>query len=192
MAWLPVFCDNCGSLFLAGNIIGGSGGTVTITNSTYGPCPVCNSTGRILDGTYSLMGDVLTLLSAPDWSLDKLRQVEAALRAAQDGARPADEVLADVSVFNADLANYIRGALSKGWTALQVIAVLLAIVTFLQGPSAQQQLAGVVNSEQRIERVLDHMAQGESHAPPKTRTRSTAKRPKKAPKRYGKNKRRKR
>ena len=189
MASVPVFCDNCGSLFLAGNIIGGSGGTVTFTNSTYGPCPVCNSTGRILDGTYSLMGDVLTLLSAPAWSLDKLRQIELALRTAQGGARPADEVLADVSAFNADLADYIRGVRSKGWTALQVIAVLLAIITFLQGPDAQQQLTQVMNNEQRIERVLDHMAQSESRAPPPAQTRPTAKRRKKPPKRHGRNKR---
>lgn len=195
MAPIPVFCDNCGSLFLANNIIGGGGGaTVTFTNSKYGPCPVCNSMGRILDGTYRLMGDVVTLLSAPAWSVEKLQRVEAVLRAAQTGVRPVDEVLTDVSEFSADLADYIRGALSKGWTALQVIALLLAIVTFLQGQNAQQQLTQLATSEQRVESVLEHLTHSqpapiESRPSKTSHPTSNAKRRKKPPKTHGRNKR---
>jgi hypothetical protein len=36
---IPVFCDNCGTLFIAENFIGGSGVRAGFKNVGYGPCP---------------------------------------------------------------------------------------------------------------------------------------------------------
>jgi hypothetical protein len=192
MVPIPVSCDGCGLLFATESIIGGNG-VVTFENVGFGPCPNCGAMGRVLDGTYSFIDDVLTVLAAPVWTVQKLRALEAMLHAAQSGQRPAADVLNDISTDSSDLADFVSRAIARGWDAIKVISVLMAIVTFVQTEDGQPAKSG--EDMQRVDRMLEGLAHTEQHVSRPLERRphtKTAKRLKKPPKTHGKRKRRRR
>lgn len=80
---LPVICNNCGTLFPL--YLGeGFGATITMTNSTAGPCPNCGGSGQVLDGTYKFVENVISVLSAPQRTLDELQKLSDSLKVAQN------------------------------------------------------------------------------------------------------------
>jgi hypothetical protein len=192
MVPIPVSCDGCGLLFTAENIVGGNG-VITFVDVRFGPCPNCGAMGRVLDGTYGFIDDVLTVLEAPAWSVQKLQELEALLHAAQSGQRPAGDVLHDIAADSSDLADFVSRAIARGWDAIKVISVLMAIVTFVQTEDGQP--AKTSEDVQRVDRMLESLAQSdnavarplERHSRP-----AISKRPKKPPKTHGKRKRRRR
>lgn len=68
---LPAVCDKCETIFQSG-IVGGEGSTITISNSTSGPCPNCGSIGHIPNGTFRLIDNFIEILNAPQRTLDEL------------------------------------------------------------------------------------------------------------------------
>jgi hypothetical protein len=133
MALVPVFCDNCGTLFATQSLIGGDIRRATFENVTVGPCPVCGKTGRVLDGTYDLIGNTVTVLSAPEWSREKLQWLERRIEAARRGAVAPDQVVDEVTSQAPELHALIGHLSRRGWKAIQILAVLLGIITFVQG-----------------------------------------------------------
>jgi hypothetical protein len=141
MALVPVICDTCGFSFLAPNIIGGDvGATAQIVfsgDNRVGPCPRCGQTGRIPNGTYSLVDDALTFLQGPDKSVQELKRFANVL---QDALRleKSDEELEETirretpkffplfTTFRTFLASKEGQGLAQ-WLAVLLAAVLLVI-----------------------------------------------------------------
>jgi hypothetical protein len=204
MALVPVFCDSCGTLFAVDWLLGGAGdwSGVTLKDMRVGPCPVCNKAGRVLDGTYNLIGDTIQVLSAPEWSMEKLSWLANRINAARAGTvapeQVADEITKDAPEIAALMSKLMRG----GWKLLQVFAVLFAVIGYIQGDLS----ADVAAIDHAVQSVVDEL---QSHPIPAAPQRSpgvraartsrtntprsgTSKRKAKRGKTYGQQKRRKR
>ena len=83
MAQVPAICDNCGALFLVGNISIMEGWQITFNNTMAGRCPNCGGAGQIVDGTYRISGDVLELISSHQVNKKALVKLVHLLREAQ-------------------------------------------------------------------------------------------------------------
>lgn len=111
MNGLYAICDNkqCGATFkLPDTLIGGSNSTISFYGSTYGPCPVCGKgNGKILDGTYNLMDNILTFIKGPQESFEVLVAVKNKLESFQNQDFTQDQVISEVhkisSIFSAAL-----------------------------------------------------------------------------------------
>src|SRR5437867_3405636 len=97
MAPIPVVCQSCRRMWLATNIIGGSGtARVTIMNSTVSPCPFCGGTGRIPNGVYELAGGVVRYLASGAVSVPDLRLLQGVLRDAQQRQAKPSEIVQEI------------------------------------------------------------------------------------------------
>jgi hypothetical protein len=121
MAVVPVFCNNCGTLFATESLLGGDWRQVSFKNVGFGPCPVCAGTGQVLDGTYDLIGDTIRVLSAPEWSLERLGWLQERIAAARAGLVAPEAVVDEVAAASPELAALVRpccrraGRLFRSW-----------------------------------------------------------------------------
>jgi hypothetical protein len=192
MALVPVFCDNCGTLFVADNFIGGDAREVSFKNVGFGPCPVCGQAGHVLDGTFDFIGDTIKVLSAPEWSAEKLAWLGQRIEAARAGTVSADQVIDEVSATAPELETLIQQLLRQGWSAIKVLAVLLTLIGFAEqklDPPANK-AAVEVATENALRRLEQHPI-APTTSPPKARPQDRPTRRPKAKKTHGKNKKRK-
>lgn len=97
MVNVPVVCNTCETLFLAPNIIDGSGAlNVTFTGSGVGPCPVCGEMGHIPDGVYRFVGDTIEILQAPERTVSELQRLAEVLRTTRQRGAGFEEVKSTV------------------------------------------------------------------------------------------------
>lgn len=92
---LPAVCDTCGAIFPQRGIVV-QNSTVSMTNVRVGPCPKCGGTGHIPDGVYSIMGDVINVIQAPETSKRDLERIAAILRQAQQRKASIENVAEDI------------------------------------------------------------------------------------------------
>lgn len=204
IAVVPVFCDNCGTLFATESLLGGDWRQVSFENVGFGPCPVCGSTGRVLDGTYDFIGDTIRVLSAPEWSLERLGWLQERIAAARAALVAPEAVVDEVVAASPELAALVRPLLQKGWKALQILVTILAIVTFVQSQANPAATPGDIDrAVQSIVETVHHEAiqgsaglGGASHGSTKPQSQrkkpSSASRKKRLGKTYGKQKKRRR
>jgi hypothetical protein len=199
VAVLPAFCDNCGTLFGAAGIVGGTGNIILTGGTLVGGCPTCGNDARILDGHYQLLEEGVRILSAPAWSVEKLQWLDARLRAAQAGQATPEEVVQEVAAEAPELRETLDRLARQGWVATQVIAALIAIVVFVQSlaepPATAEELHDA--TEQIIREIRERpVAPPGDVAPPRAKRpppppASARGRPKsRARKTHGQNKRR--
>lgn len=91
---LPAICNKCGTIFpsiiSATNIL-----NLTIKNCEGGICPKCNSIGRIPDGKFNIIGDVIEILEAPNYSLNDLKKLSKILNRAKAEEEVATDLLCE-------------------------------------------------------------------------------------------------
>jgi hypothetical protein len=107
MARIPAVCKTCGTIFPSAFSLEGR---VHLSGNLSGPCPRCGGVGAVLDGAYEIVGNAITLLSGPQWTVEHLRLLELRLRQAQ-------ATNADVEV--------VRGALTESAPELRSLADVL-------------------------------------------------------------------
>src|SRR5690348_14767171 len=95
MALVPVFCDNCGTVWATPNFIGGSSGMISMTGSKVGPCPACGGDGSVPDGLYHLQDDQLEIDPTPEWR-ERLQRVIGIVEHARDAGGSENDVRAQV------------------------------------------------------------------------------------------------
>jgi hypothetical protein len=106
---------------------------VTLRDCKSGPCPKCGGTGHVPDGIYDFVGNVLSVLAAPERTIAELTRLREVLRRSQkmresrEGA--ATRVEREVPVF-ARIGEELRKAPIATTTAA-VVLILTAIQTFL-------------------------------------------------------------
>jgi hypothetical protein len=66
-----LFLDNVRNANLSGNVSG---------------CPNCGGPATVVEGTFDIADGLVSVLSAPDWTLTRLRELQAALQAARAAA----------------------------------------------------------------------------------------------------------
>ena len=143
MAYMPVICDTCGTLFVTQSFIGGSGtATIDMVGNRLGPCPTCGAMGRIPDGTYNFANDALTLLQGPQRTKDELRRFANILRGIIDGDTNVEE--AQVTVRHevpglASLAEEIAKTRNAQFRMFLIKAILTIIGILLASQSVNIQ-----------------------------------------------------
>ena len=126
------FCKNknCGAVFSVPNFIGGTGNaTITLTNTTIGPCPVCESNGFIPDGIYNYANQAISLLTGPNSTIQILSQVNQILSTAKKEKNiTREEVLEKVEAISPEAAKALENAPDNS-NFIQWIMMAIAIIT---------------------------------------------------------------
>lgn len=134
MAIVPVFCDSCGSVWGAPNLIAGSGGHIQMTGSKAGPCPVCGGMGTIPDGVYDLIDDTLAVAESEQIRPDTLQSVIKLLEAAARGEMTPEEALEKTEAEAPALASVIGDYLKQKAPAASWLSLIVAILSALLAP----------------------------------------------------------
>src|SRR5438445_812110 len=83
------------------------------------PSRTCAQMGRVLDGTFEFIGDTINVLSAPEWSLEKLGWLQQRIEAAQRGQASPEQVVDEVAAEAPELRALIGNLSRAGWKAIQ-------------------------------------------------------------------------
>lgn len=149
MTAFVAFCENpeCGAVFEAPNLVGGSGNaTIHMTNTRVGPCPVCGSSGLIPDGIYQYASHAVSLLTGPETSIHVLRQVHEILRHAKSKPEDKEAVLKEVEAVSPQVAGALQQAPEASnylnWVTVLIALVALAIqvhTSYFKGDDVEKQ-----------------------------------------------------
>jgi hypothetical protein len=130
MALLPAHCDSCGLSFVTPNFIGGTG---TVERLVIGdaeiPCPRCNGPAKVQKGVYTLVNDVIRIITTPNARAETLRALAEALEKAKERGASADEVKATIKEQGwADLADIVPTTKEQRYQFLMVVLTAIAVV----------------------------------------------------------------
>lgn len=134
MPAVPAFCDSCGAAFASGFFVDNAR-SVTFSGCSSGPCPACGGMGHVPDGVFNFIGNTIEILSAPNRTVNELRQLANLIKAAEERRAPPEEVAeqirAELPGFRqiADLLPTNRGELYG------FLALVLAAAQLLSSPS---------------------------------------------------------
>jgi hypothetical protein len=185
MATLPVFCDNCGAVWGARNVIGGSGGThIAMTNVAVGPCPNCGGTGGVPDGVYDLMDDTLTVVQSAGLPKGTLQSLIGVLESLNRGEVTADEVTEQVEDEAPELAPIVNVYLQKPDRARWIVVLIAILGLLMQGPGTVNEVSELLHTQPGVPGGA-HLPAASSRRAPKAKASAKRKRPGKS---YGKNK----
>jgi hypothetical protein len=128
MAPIPAVCDSCGRVFVATNLIGGTG-SVQLENVGVGPCPYCGGMGKVPDGLYEFAGDAVRILrSRTADELDAIRSIVERVRAGELDTEAAGAEIDRVAPGAGALSALLSG---RSQTLAAWLAVLIALLAWL-------------------------------------------------------------
>jgi hypothetical protein len=87
---IPVFCDDCGGMWITQSLFGVSGGgsiQASMTNVSVSPCPHCGGTGHLIDGSYEISRNSVRILGGLPAPV-RIRVREEVERARAENADP--------------------------------------------------------------------------------------------------------
>lgn len=135
MANFPAFCDNCGTAFNSGINLSGSI-RLTIANSKSGPCPACGAMGTIPDGTFNIEEHLITFLSGPVSTYEKLKELQQILEQAKLNNESAEATLKAVESVSPTIATVARTfSPDRILTYLGLVIATVDLVTRIHSPS---------------------------------------------------------
>jgi hypothetical protein len=88
---LPAICDSCGTVFPSGFAVSG-----TVEYCQAGPCPVCGGKGSIPNGTYQIIGNIITLLAGPQKTVNQLRSLAGIITEARKVVNEPNNAVAKI------------------------------------------------------------------------------------------------
>lgn len=154
MALIPAFCDSCGTVFGATNVIGGSARGITMMGNKVGPCPVCGGMASIPDGVYQLADDALTgITPTPEWR-ERLQRAVTIVEEARARGAEAEEVRDELEREAPELTPVINVFVERaGDQWAQWLTVLLAFLQVLLAYLALHQRTDL--NSQDVDRVVN-------------------------------------
>lgn len=129
MIGLYARCVSCNGVFEAPNLFGGNCAAVNLAGNSVSPCTICGKgPGLILDGTYNLSNDQMTLVDGPQSSWDALKELAAIVKASVEAGEAPEKTIDRIAAIDPRLKKYktIAG------TALLAISALLTQVSNLK------------------------------------------------------------
>jgi hypothetical protein len=197
---IPAICDNCGTVYPSGFSVGGAG-TMQMAGNQSGPCPACGGMGSVPDGFYEFTDDTIRIFST--WPPARTQRLAAALENARAAADP--EAAIDALKEEPSLTELIKrlSPLRDASAFWAFIAVLLTVLNMTTASTNDPTIT--INQQTVIERVVTQSQPTvpgvHITTPPPTHTtkpprapatRATPRRKPRAPKTYGKQKRKRR
>jgi SEC-C motif len=156
MVGMPCICSHCGARFVLPDVIGGSGSAkgLTFSGNRTG-CPVCGDWADILDGVYDFSAEVLTVVSAPQRTIDELTRLRDTL--ADLAKLPESEQTVEAVTEAAPwLAPVIDKHGLQNWPALiSVMLQLVSISLMLHPPAAAPSSSGETKPKVAVEVTVD-------------------------------------
>lgn len=131
MADIPAVCNKCGSLFVAPNLIGGSG-TVQFKNCALGPCPACGGTGNIIDGVYSAATNSAKLFFSPTTKINDLLKLQYIIEKAKKEKYSTEQLSSSVKEEVPELLSlndWLPKTRMELYAFLGIILTILTIIT---------------------------------------------------------------
>lgn len=131
-------------------------------NRVISGCPHCGGTVNLLDGTFDVVDGRFRVLSAPQWSVDLLRELRLALE--QATTDPMEDPIAHVGSVSPEFAGRLR-RITRGWTRSQKLALLALILALLEwaGVDPGDIRDAAAEAWSQVENLLD---QAERDGPP--------------------------
>jgi hypothetical protein len=125
MPIIPAFCFTCGSVFSSGIYVENS--TVNLEGNVAGPCPKCGGMGGVLDGHMRVTDSVIELLSGPELSIKRLRQLASTIASAKTNPIAPNKAIENLKEAAPELRSVID-ALPKNRIELYAFLTLIATI----------------------------------------------------------------
>lgn len=127
MPMIPAFCDSCGTAFESGIFIEDCL-NVTLSGNKAGPCPKCGSMGSVIDGVFNVSRDLIEIISAPAWTIDRLERLAALLAAIRDTRDDPQAALDRAKSQEPELRNVLDALPKTRMELYAFITMLIALI----------------------------------------------------------------
>lgn len=112
-ATIPASCPNCGALFASRAFnISGNVGTLTLIGNKE-TCPFCGGWADIVDGVFTIANNVISVVSAPNITKQKLYAFERAVRAAYEAKTEPEHLAKEVEKIDPSFGQVVRNNIGK-------------------------------------------------------------------------------
>lgn len=139
MPTLPARCTNpqCGAVFPSGILLSGSIFHLSLRDNTW-PCPYCGSDGRCAEGEFNLINSVFQVISAPDNSVEMLREVGLLLIDSYKAGDSPEAIASKVEPLSPALASSLRAVINDpehfaGLLKAAIMGVAAVVAAYVGG-----------------------------------------------------------
>jgi hypothetical protein len=123
---VPAVCDNCSTIFPSSFELKSI--NTSFYGCTSGPCPICGSTGHILDGVYSFVENTILLLNNSNKTKNELQKLIDILKEAKNKGQSINEIANKISSEAPELSS-IKEILPKSRSEFYAfISILITII----------------------------------------------------------------
>lgn len=144
---LPAVCSQCQSVFVP-RAINVENATIHLEGVSVGPCPKCGGFGRIPDGVYSVIDNVLDVLRAPERSRADLERIAQIFRKASEEKHSRAQVAATIrrdAPSVSKIADVLPQDRSDFYAVLQILIGIVGLYLALKSPSPNITVNQVIN-----------------------------------------------
>ena len=126
MARVPAVCTDCGSIFPAAVGVR-EGATVYFENCVAGPCPKCKGGGKILDGVYTAIGEVVRFFTGKH-RVEDIKRLRAVLELAKKQQLGREDIISRINQTTPELSTFTD---CLPTTRLELYAFLTLIILII-------------------------------------------------------------
>ncbi len=127
MAKIPSHCHSCGAIFPSRILsIECNVHNLTLSNNSES-CPFCGGRAYLADGVFNIANDVISIISAPKFTLEMLQKLGAAVAEAYKDPSKADQLNQVAESIDPELAKVVK-KITSGNRLTMVGLFLLAMV----------------------------------------------------------------
>jgi hypothetical protein len=189
MAIVPVFCDNCRTVFAASGFIAGDARGLSLKKARLGPCPSCGGKGRVPEGVYDFMGDAARALGDPAQPPEKLESLSRIIEEGRSKRASSQEIARDLEAEAPSLQPVTETLAEPERDGTRWIALLSTVVSVLQRePVSARDGDGDAEAERVTRTVVEELREHPAIAAPSERSEGGSAPPQGARQRTGKRK----
>ncbi len=125
---IPAYCSHCKLIFPSG-IVANNVHKLKLTGNR-SQCPRCHNIGNVIDGTFNIESDVISVVQAPWATFEVLSELARLLGRAQQTNKTPAETASEAEKLNPSLARLIQSAAQKIGSRKNWANILLLMLIF--------------------------------------------------------------
>ena len=141
MPMIPAFCDDCGTPFPSGFFLENCR-NVTLSGNRSGPCPNCGGMGSVIDGVFNVTHDAIEILSAPQWTFQRLSSLVSILSKAREEGASKEEIVDEIKKEAPELSSIVDAFPKTRMELYAFLLVLIAAATLLMNQCSSESETG--------------------------------------------------
>lgn len=154
MPIIPAFCERCGAVMSSGIFVENCL-NVSLSENRCGPCPNCGGEGRVLDGIFNVSKDLIEVVAAPSWTIERLESLAKTLVMLRKSNVQPEEAAEKLKQESPELAG-VADALPKTRMELYAfLTMLLMAVSVLLSQCSREQAGTEIRNEVNIQNVVN-------------------------------------